>query len=318
MRMRKTPMALALGLTATLALSACGSDDGGSGGGDGGGDESRLDGVSLTVGSKDFTENILLGEIFAQALENEGADVTNQTNLGGTNVNREALLSGDITVYPEYNGTGWTVHLGQEDPSQDPEELYSVTAERDLEENDIAWIGLSPFNDTYGFAANGDLASEEGGFDLQGMADYLEANPDATVCLETEFPDRPDGLVLFEEATGYEVPQSQINILDTGLIYTETANGACQFGEVFTTDGRITALNLELVEDPGVFILYNVSYTMQNETYEANSEVYDEIVSAILEPLDNDKMAELNAQVDVEGDSADSVAEGYLEEIGLN
>ncbi|MBR7744667.1 hypothetical protein KC207_15325 [Phycicoccus sp. BSK3Z-2] len=318
MRMRKTPMALALGLTATLALSACGSDDGGSGGGDGGGDESRLDGVSITVGSKDFTENILLGEIFAQALENEGADVTNQTNLGGTNVNREALLSGDIGVYPEYNGTGWTVHLGQEDPSQDPEELYTVTAERDLEENDIAWIGRSPFNDTYGFAANGDLAQEEGGFDLQGMADYLEANPDTTVCLETEFPDRPDGLVLFEEATGYEVPQSQINILDTGLIYTETANGACQFGEVFTTDGRITALNLELVEDPGVFILYNVSYTMQNEIYEANSEVYDEIVTAILEPLDNDKMAELNAQVDVDGDPADSVAEDYLEEIGLN
>ncbi|WP_249138781.1 glycine betaine ABC transporter substrate-binding protein [Phycicoccus avicenniae] len=316
--MRKTPMALALGLTATLALSACGSDDGGSGGGDGGGDESRLDGVSITVGSKDFTENILLGEIFAQALENEGADVTNQTNLGGTNVNREALLSGDIGVYPEYNGTGWTVHLGQEDPSQDPEELYTVTAERDLEENDIAWIGRSPFNDTYGFAANGDLAQEEGGFDLQGMADYLEANPDTTVCLETEFPDRPDGLVLFEEATGYEVPQSQINILDTGLIYTETANGACQFGEVFTTDGRITALNLELVEDPGVFILYNVSYTMQNEIYEANSEVYDEIVTAILEPLDNDKMAELNAQVDVDGDPADSVAEDYLEEIGLN
>ena len=55
------------------------------------------------------------------------------------------------------------------------------------------------------------------------MADYLAANPDATVCLETEFPDRSDGLILFEEATGYEVPQDQIEILDTGLIYTETA-----------------------------------------------------------------------------------------------
>ena len=317
MRMRTTPIVLAAtALTASLALSACGSDDGGDTGSGGGGD-ARLDGVSLTVGSKDFTENILLGEMLVLALENEGADVTDQTNLGGTSVNREALLSGEINVYPDYNGTGWTVHLGQQDPSQDPEELYTKTAEMDLAENNIAWIGRSPFNDTYGFAANGDLATQEGGFDFQSMADYLAANPDATVCMETEFPDRPDGLILFEEATGYEVPQSQINILDTGLIYTETANGACDFGEVFTTDGRITALNLDLVEDPGVMILYNVSYTFQNDVYEANADVYDEVTGAILEGLDEAKMQELNALVDVEGEDSKQVAEDYLTEIGL-
>ncbi len=318
MRMRTTPVVMAAtALMASLALSACGSsDDGSTGSGDTGGD-ARLDGVSITVGSKDFTENILLGEMLVLALENEGADVTDQINLGGTSVNRQALLSGEINVYPEYNGTGWTVHLGQQDPSQDPEELFNVTSEMDLEENDIAWIGRSPFNDTYGFAANGDLAQQEGGFDFQAMADYLEANPDSTVCMETEFPDRPDGLVLFEEATGYEVPQSQINILDTGLIYTETANGACDFGEVFTTDGRITALNLDLVEDPGVMILYNVSYTFQNEVYQANAAVYDELATAILEGLDESKMQGLNSMVDVDGEDPKDVAQGYLQEIGL-
>ena len=261
MRTRKKTLAAAGSLSAlALVLAGCG-DDGGSGGGSG-----DLEGVSVAVGSKDFTENILLGEMFAQALEANGAEVDNQVNIGGTEVTRKALTSGDIDVYPEYNGTGWTVHLGQEYPSQDPEELYTV-AEKDLKENDIKWVGRSPFNDTYGFAANGDLAEEEGPFDFQGMADYLKANPDATVCMETEFPDRPDGLVLFEEATGYEVPRSQIKILDTGLIYTETDKGACDFGEVFTTDGRIKALNLELVEDPGVMILYNVSFTMRNDVY---------------------------------------------------
>ena len=148
-----------LGLVAVLALvaAACGddsdssSDDGSGGGGD-------LDGVSLTVGSKDFTENILLGHMLAQALEAEGADVSNQVDLGGTSVNREALLAGDIDVYPEYNGTGWTVHLGNEDPSSDGQELYDVTAEADLDQNEIQWSGLSPFNDTYGFAANADVA----------------------------------------------------------------------------------------------------------------------------------------------------------------
>mgnify|MGYP003319215053 CR=1 FL=1 len=78
----------------------------------------------------------------AQALEARGASVDNKVNLGGTSVNRDALLSDNIDVYPEYNGTGWTVHLGNEDPSQDPQELYDVTAEADLEQNDIKWVGL--------------------------------------------------------------------------------------------------------------------------------------------------------------------------------
>jgi osmoprotectant transport system substrate-binding protein len=315
MRMRQTPVALAATvLAAGLGLSACGGDDEG-GGGSGGGSE--LDGVSIIVGSKDFTENILLGQMLIKALEAQGADVEDQTNLGGSAVNRDALLAGQVNVSPEYNGTGWTVYLGHDDPGQDSQALFEKVAEEDLQENDLKWVGTSPFNDTYGFAAFGDLAEEEGGFDFQGMADYLEANPDATVCMETEFPDRPDGLILFEEATGYEVPKSQTQILDTGLIYTETADGNCDFGEVFTTDGRVTALNLELVEDPGVMILYNVSYVFQNEVYQENAETYDEIVDTILEPLDNEKMAELNAQVDVDGVPAERVAEDYISEIGL-
>ncbi len=314
MRYRTKPIAATSVLAAfALLASGCGGDDGGSAS-DG---ESRLDGVSITVGSKDFTENILLGEMFAQALENEGADVTNEINLGGTSVNREALISGDIDVYPDYNGTGWTVHLGNEDPSSDPQELFDVTAEQDLADNDVKWVGLSEFNDTYGFAANGDLAEQEGGFDFQSMADYLEANPDATVCMETEFPDRPDGLVLWEDETGYEIPGSQTQILDTGLIYTETSDGNCDFGEVFTTDGRITALNLDLVEDPGAMILYNVSFTMRNDVYDANADVYDDLADTILADIDNEKMAELNAQVDVEGTPAERVAEDYLKEIGV-
>ncbi|MCL8024148.1 glycine betaine ABC transporter substrate-binding protein [Nocardioides bruguierae] len=313
MRNQKKLLGATAGLAAlALVAAGCGSDSG-----SGSADGEALSGVSVTVGSKDFTENILLGEMFSQALEAYGADVTNQVNLGGTSVNRDALLAGDIDVYPEYNGTGWTVHLGNEDPSQDPQELYDVTAEQDLADNGIKWVGLSPFNDTYGFAANGDLAEAEGGFDFQGLADYLEANPDATVCMETEFPSRPDGLVLFEDATGYTVPKSQQQILDTGLIYTETADGNCDFGEVFTTDGRINSLNLELVDDPGVMILYNVSFTMSDDLYEANAETYDEIADTILEPLDNEKMAELNGEVDNNGTPAEAVAESYLEEIGI-
>lgn len=310
---------LALIASAGLVLSACGGDDTAAAtGGESDVDSSALAGVSVTVGSKDFTENILLGEMLAQALEAQGADVTNQTNLGGTSVNREALLAGDIDVYPEYNGTGWTVHLGNDDPSDDPTELYEVTAQADLEQNGIQWVGTSPFNNTYGFASTGELTAENGGpFTADEMFAYVADNPDTIVCMESEFPDRPDGLILFEEGTGITIPQDQIQILDTGLIYTETANGACGFGEVFTTDGRIQALDIDLVEDPGYSILYNVSFTWNDEVFQENADTYTEIVESILEPLDNDRMAELNAQVDVDGEDVSDVAAQYLAEIGL-
>ncbi|MFV0462116.1 MAG: glycine betaine ABC transporter substrate-binding protein [Nostocoides sp.] len=319
MRRRSTTvMFTAFTIAASGMLAACGSRDSSSGATASSEGGKPLDGVTVTVGSKDFTENILLGEILGQVLAQKGATVNDKTNLGGTSVNRQALVSGDINVYPEYNGTGWTVHLKQQDPSQDPTELTDKTSAMDLKDNKIAWVGQSPFNDTYGFAANGDLAKKEGEFDFQKMADYLKANASAKLCLETEFPDRPDGLVLFEKATGYTVPKTQITILDTGLIYTETAKGSCQFGEVFTTDGRIQALNLSLVKDPGVMILYNVSYTFQDDLYQAHAATYDDVVAKILEPLDNTKMAELNAKVDVDGDDVKIVAKDYLKSIGLS
>jgi len=303
---------LAIAATAGLVLAACGDDDDSDAAGD------ALDGVSVTVGSKDFTENILLGEMLVLALENEGADVTNQVNLGGTVVNRESLENGDIDVYPEYNGTGWTVHLGNEDPSNDPTELYEVTAEADLDENGIRWVGTSPFNNTYGFVSSPEATEENGGaFDVESMFEYVNDNPDASVCMESEFPDRPDGLVLFEEFAGSEIPDDQQQILDTGLIYTETEANACTFGEVFTTDGRIEALDITLVEDPGAAILYNVSYTWDDETYQEAAETLEDISVQIIDSLDQETMASLNAQVDVDGDPAEDVAQAHLEEIGL-
>jgi len=281
-------------------------------------DNVDLSGVSVTVGSKDFTEQLVLGELMVEAFKAAGADVTDKTNTGGTAVAREALLNGDIDVYMEYNGTGWTLHLGQENPSNDPTTLTSDVRAMDLQENSIDWLGQSPFNDTYGFATGPDLTASNGGpFDMQGMADYLAANPDATVCMESEFPSRPDGLILFENATGYTVPESQTNILDTNVIYNETANGNCDFGEIFTTDGRIPFLELSIVDDPGIMIIYNVSLTMRDEVYQQAPDQWDKIANMLLEGLDNDTMAELNRRVSVDGEDASAVARDYLTSAGL-
>jgi len=277
-----------------------------------------LSGIDVSVGSKDFDEQLILGEMMVAAFEEAGATVDNKVDLGGTNIARAALESGDIDIYMEYNGTGWTVHLGQEDPSFDSEELTAGVRELDFEQNGIVWVSRSPFNNTYGFASSPEVTEANGEpFSLQTMMEYVRDNPDATVCMESEFPSRPDGLILTETATGITLPVDQQLILDTGVIYTETASNNCDFGEVFTTDGRIPALNLTLVEDPGVNILYNVSGTIREEKYNEAPEAFDGIITDILAPLDEVRMAGLNALVSAEGQDPADVARAYLVEEGL-
>lgn len=348
-RSRRTRQLVAALAALSLLTAACGGDDGGDdvsagtegdggqsdGGQSDGGDgtdevcETALDeddsvaslteldfsGLTVNVGSKDFVEQFVLGNLLIVALETGGATVTDSTNLGGTLVNREALLAGEIDAYFDYNGTGWTNFLENDDPSFDSVELTNGVCVQDLAENDIRWLGVSPFNNTYGFATAGD--SDAAGGDLQAMADYISEHPEAKVCLETEFPNRPDGMVLFEEATGTVIPDSQVQILETGVIYDQTASGQCTFGEIFTTDGRIPALGLDVVEDPGVFILYNVSLTIPDSLYQQAPEAFEAVADTVLGLLDNDTMAELNRQVSADGQNPKVVATNFLTEKGL-
>jgi osmoprotectant transport system substrate-binding protein len=328
---RRTSRLVAVFAVLAMIIAACGNgaddtttpagDDGTTAppAGDAEFDQYDLSGVTISVGSKDFDEQLVLGNMLKVAFEYVGATVEDNINLGGTNLAREALVNGDIDTYVEYNGTGYAVHLAIEDEiPTDPDQLTEVVRERDLEENGIHWLSRAPFNNTYGFVSSPERTEENGGaFDFQSMADYLEANPDAILCLESEFPNRDDGLILFEEETGYTVPDSQIDILDTGLIYTETNNNDCDFGEVFTTDGRIQELDITLVEDPGAMILYNVSINLRDDKYQEAPDVFDAMAEAILSGLSQDRMTELNYQVSSLGESPEAVAREYLVSEGL-
>lgn len=330
MKQKKTAALLAMGAVTALVLAGCAAEtETDTGSETDNGDQSSaptsefaqidLSGIDVAVGSKQFPEQVILGELMVAAFEEAGANVESKVNLGGTAVSREALLSGDIDIQMDYNGTGWATHLGKEEPALgDPDELTANVAELDLEQNDIVWIGRSPFNNTYAFTSSPELTDANGGaFDLTSMMQYVQDNPDATVCMESEYPDRADGLVLLEEHTGQTIPGDQVRILDFGIIYTETAANNCDFGEVYTTDGRIPALGLTLVEDPGVHYLYNISGSMVGETYRQAPDAFDAIINGILEPLDNDRMAELNARVSVDGEEASVVARDFLVTEGL-
>ncbi|MGC1207325.1 MAG: glycine betaine ABC transporter substrate-binding protein [Ornithinimicrobium sp.] len=325
----KNSLKLALGasLSVTLMLAACGSDDASSGDGggseEGGGseDSAGLDGVAITVGSKDFDEQLILGNIAIAALEDAGADVTDQINTGGTDVTRAALTGGNIDMYWEYNGTAWISFFGETDPIPDRIEQYEAVRDRDLEENDLVWLTPANFNNTYGIAfpteAAGDLGNPTKISDLGTL--IADSPDDATLCVENEFSARDDGLPGMEEAYGFEFPQDNIAILDTALVYTQAdQRDPCNFGEVFTTDGRISGLDLTVLEDDESFFpLYNPSPVFRSEVYDENGDALDAIFDPIAEALTDEEMTKLNEAVSVNLELPDQVATDWLTEQGL-
>src|SRR3712207_375805 len=152
-----------LGLAVILFVAAgCGGGGGSGGGGNVGGSEAgeqvSLSGAEFTVGSKEFTEQLVLGQIAIQALKNARATVEAQTGLAGTDATRQALTSGKIDMYWEYTGTGWITLLGHEEPISNSQKQYEAVAREDLKKNQIRWLKPAPANNTFAIAVRSEAA----------------------------------------------------------------------------------------------------------------------------------------------------------------
>ena len=304
--------AMAMLLAGCDGLSSTGPAAGGGSLADGG---LSLEGQTYTVGSKDFDEQLLLCQVSIAALESVGATVTDRCDVGGTEATRNALLGGQIDMYWEYNGTAWITFLGETAPIADEQVQYDQVKERDLAENQIEWVGRTPFNNKYAFAVAEERAAELGLTTLSDMAAYVNSGKPGAVCVETEYAARNDGLSGLQAAYGFQVAAPKV--LDTGVIYTATDTGDCLFGEVFTTDGRIPALGLKVLEDDKQFHAnYNASMTVRKEAFDrqpAIAQVFEPIAAA----LDNQTMSDLNKQVSQDGVAPRDVARTWLAERGF-
>lgn len=332
-RVLTTARGFVLLLVAVVGLAACGGGgtDDASGGGteaaaegsEGGGqllsDRFDLSGTAVRFGSKDFTEQLILGQIAAQALEAAGADVNLTEDLPSPAGPRDAITSGELDAAWEYTGTAWINYLGNEEPIDDPMEQWRSVKETDLEENDIFWTEPAPFDDTYGIATNQQFAQDNGLETLEDVAAFVEENPDqASLCVDPTFASRDDGLPRLEQTFDVTWPEDKLTVQDFGVIYDSTAKGdPCNFGEIFTTDGRIRSLDLAVMQDDSnVFISYLSAVMMPNSFNEENPELADLFV-AVGEPLDEERMTGLNAAVDVDGEFPEDVAAQYLQEEGF-
>lgn len=308
----------------TLAVAGCGNVVGG--GGNAAGPLAEVDNsdFSYTVGSKEFTEQLVLGQIAVQALEATGADVEDQTGLAGTDAARAALKNGDIDMYWEYTGTNWINFLGNTDPVFPAKKQYQVAKEQELKKNNIVLLERAPFNNTYALAMRQEAPDEVPALDgvskLSDIGGVIENNPDAaTLCLASEFASRDDGLPGMEKAYGYQFPEGNLFTFAQGVVYQRTdAGDPCNFGEVFTTDGRIAALDLTLLEDDKEFFpIYNPAINTRQEVYQENQEGLESTFTPVSDALDTETMQQLNAAVDVDGEDPEDVAEQWLKDQGF-
>jgi osmoprotectant transport system substrate-binding protein len=271
--------------------------------------------VKLTVAAKDFTEQLILGNMFSTVLAAAGAEVTNLTNIPGSFGARHAMTSGQANISPEYTGTGWINYLGNENPVKGEEAQYQAVKEADAK-NGLTWLAPAPMDDTYAFAIRESEAQRLGISKLSDLAKLDKG--DLTFCIESEFANRNDGFVPMLKAYGLTREKlGRVTNLDTGVIYTATADGQCNFDEVFTTDGRIPGLKLKVLEDDKAFFPhYNLSAVVNSKVLEDNPEIAD-IFAQLSPKLTNEVMLDLNAKVDTGGEDPAIVAREWLVKEGL-
>lgn len=274
-----------------------------------------LEGVEVTVAAKDFTEQLILGNMVSIILNAAGADVTNMTNTPGSFGVRQAMLDGTANVSPEYTGTGWINYMGNEQPIKDPVAQWQAVNDADQAHN-LTWLPPAPMNNTYAFAIRESEAERLGVTKLSDLSRLPRG--DLTFCVESEFANRNDGFVPMLQTYGLTRGDlGRVTHLDTGVIYTATANGDCNFGEVFTTDGRIPTLNLRvLADDKQFFPLYNLTEVIATDLLDAHPELA-EIFAQLNPRLTNETMMTLNAKVDSDGDDPAIVARDWLISEGL-
>lgn len=319
--LRRARILAAVLATLALVLGACG------GGGRRPADDGRialrpdpsLQGVRITVGSRDFDEQVLLGQLAIATLRAVGADVRDKTNISGALGARRALQTSRIDVYYDYTGTGWTRYLGGM-PQRDPQQLWQQTAAADLQRNGLAWLApYAPFSNTFGLAVSTGTATALDVRTISDLARLSRTNPSAvTLCSDADFATRSGGLNGVAAAYGLDVPPARVVRLDTAAVYTAVNKAEqCTVGAVYTTDGRIASLGLRLLtDDRRYFPAYNGDPVMRDSFLRQHPGIAAAL-APVTASLDDATMSALNAKVSVDGDDPGDVARQYLRDKGF-
>jgi osmoprotectant transport system substrate-binding protein len=267
----------------------------------------------VKIGSKDFTEELLLGEMYALMLEANGIPVERRLNLAGTQVAHEALTKGEIDIYPEYTGTGYQFILGITDGEKDPAKVYQKTADEYKNKWNLIWLDASPMNDTNAIACTQEAVQK---YSLKTLSDLAQAAPNIRFAGIPDFEQRPDGLAGLKQLYGGFEFQS-LTVFDPGLKYKAITDGQADCVIAFSTDGQIAAYKLVLMEDDkGLWPPYQVAPVVRADTLQKYPGIR-EALNKLAPFITTDVITALNWQVDGDKQEYTAVAKQFLQQKGL-
>ena len=266
--------------------------------------------LEIRVGGKNFTEQYIMAEMFSILIEeNTDLNTTLQTNLAST-VLFEAIKADEVDLYLEYTGTG-LINLGME-PLTDPDEVYKIVKTEYDKQFNIRWMQPYGFNNTYAMMVTRDTANKYG---LETVSDLAEVAHEMTLGGSYVFTERADGYPGLSEHYGFEF--DVVKGLDPSLMYQALIEGSVDVISGFATDGRIVAFDLvSLIDDKQFFPPYDATVIIRGEVLEKHPEL-EEILNRLANRIDDNKMAELNAAVDLDKREPADVAREFLEKEGL-
>ncbi|MDO5707839.1 MAG: glycine betaine ABC transporter substrate-binding protein [Andreesenia angusta] len=271
----------------------------------------------LTVGSKEFTENILLGKITKQYLENLGYKIKDETGLSGQALIRESIKSGEVDLYWEYTGSAYMGFMKKEIIGIDPEDVYKEVKEWDEKENDIIWLRHSDLNNSYAFLTTPEVSNKTGIKTISDLAEAYNKGENLKFIANPEYFERKDGMKQVYKAYDFEIDEKQKVLLELGLFYDALINKEGDFTIGFTTDGMIDAKELVVLEDDkSVFPVYYATPCIRGDILEANPELEGQI-DKLIDLVDTETIMKLNKEVDINKKTIEEVAEEFLKDNNL-
>lgn len=293
----------------------------------------------VRIGSKDFSEQFTLAEIYGAILDNAGVPVDlGNINLGGTGIAHEALINGEIDMYPEYLGTSYefegilnldldalkaelagtaTPVAGAATPVPGTtldQAIYDIVKAEYLARWNVVVLDQSAFSNTQALAVPRAYSEENG---ITSISQLAEVAGDLRIAAPSDFETRPDGLVGLQEVYGAGFNEIEVVGIQPGLRYQAIADGDADVVLAFSTDGPIAAQDLVVLEDDlGLWPPYHVAPYIRKETLDAYPQIAD-LLNPVAPLLTNEVMSSLNGKVDVDGEEPADVAKAWLEEQGL-
>lgn len=266
----------------------------------------------VRIGARVFTEQTLLAEITAQYLNSKGYNAQITGGLGSS-LARSAQESGQLDMLWEYTGVS-LVAYNHVTEKLDSEQSFERVKELDGKKG-LVWLHPSKFSNTYALALPENVAKEHP--EINSISDLNKAlrdpaNKNALVSLDTEFANRSDGLIGMAELYDMDLTRKNIRQMDAGLVYTSLKNGQVFAGLVYTTDGRLSAFNLKLLEDDKHYFPDYTAAPVVRKAYLDQHPELAELLKPLADLFDDETMRQLNARVDVDHESPSRVAADFL------